>query len=51
MGAAADRLAPAPVMQTCKDAAGVKILEETFVITPKPGQPQGAADKADGSWS
>ena len=36
----------APVMQTCKDAAGVKILEETFVITPKPGQPQGAADKA-----
>ena len=36
----------APVMQTWKDAAGVEILEETFVITPKPGQPQDPADKA-----
>ncbi len=34
----------APVMQTWKDAAGVKVLEETFVVTPKPGQPQVPAD-------
>jgi len=36
----------APVMQTWKDAAGVEILEETFVVTPKPGQPQVSTDTA-----
>ena len=34
----------APLMQTSKDAAGVEVLEETFVVTPKPGQPQVPAD-------
>jgi hypothetical protein len=34
----------APVMQTWKDAAGVEILEEAFVVTPKPGQPQVSND-------
>ncbi len=34
----------APVMQTWKDAAGVEVLEETFVVTPEPGErPAGAA--------
>jgi hypothetical protein len=35
----------APVVQTWKDAAGVEVLEETFVVTPKLGQRQVAADK------
>jgi hypothetical protein len=29
----------AAVVQTWKDAAGVKVLEETFVVTPKSGEP------------
>ncbi len=33
----------AAVMQTWKNAAGVEVLEETFVVTPKPGQPQSPA--------
>jgi hypothetical protein len=34
----------APIMQTWKDADGVTVLEETFVVTPRPGQtnPPGA---------
>jgi hypothetical protein len=27
-----------PIMQTWKDADGVEVLEETFVVTPQPGQ-------------
>ncbi len=36
----------APVMLTWKDAAGVEVLEETFVVTPKPGQPQDPSSTA-----
>jgi hypothetical protein len=35
---------PAPIMQTWKDAAGVEVLEETFVVTPVSGGPQAQAD-------
>ncbi len=33
----------APVMQTWKDAAGVDVREETFVVTPTTGAPQAQA--------
>ena len=33
-----------PVMQTWKDAAGVEVLEETFVVTPKIGEPPFLSD-------
>jgi hypothetical protein len=36
----------APVVQTWKDAAGVEVLEEVFVVTPKSGEPWGQADSA-----
>jgi hypothetical protein len=36
----------APVMQTWKDAAGVEIREETFVVTPKTAEPQAQATTA-----
>lgn len=29
----------APIVRTWKDAGGVEVLEETFVVTPKPGEP------------
>ncbi len=37
-------LAAGTVMQTWKDAAGVEVFEETFVVTPKPGEAQVPAD-------
>ena len=35
----------APVMQTWKNAAGVEVLEETFVVTPEPGTHRGDATR------
>ena len=45
MGAAADHLAAGTVMQTWKNAAGVEVLEETFVVTPEPGTHRGDATR------